>query len=165
MIKEDSFSTAGVKVALQQIPPDSYFNPSLQYLKLAFGESQWPVFSLKFFYLQALAANAPYNETHWHDPAWNTLLFKAIGELDAAKAQSDWSQVQQIQCVLHGLTTRKGDTVDEVGPVRCCYFIHFSIRKSDARRLIRPGSTRLRSRGGGAPGHVRFAQPGASLHG
>lgn len=90
-------NAAGVNVALQQIPPDSYFNPSLQYLKLLFGQSQWPVFSLKFFYLQALAANAPYNETHWHNPSWNTLLFKAIGELDKAKAQSYWNQVQQIQ--------------------------------------------------------------------
>ena len=90
-------SAAGVKVALQQIPPDSYFNPSLQYLKLLFGQSQWPVFSLKFFYLQALAANAPYNETHWHNPSWNTLLFKAIGELNQSTAQSYWNQVQQIQ--------------------------------------------------------------------
>jgi peptide/nickel transport system substrate-binding protein len=90
-------TAAGVTVQLQQVPPDSYFNPSLQYLKLLFGESQWPVFSLKFFYLQSLAANAPYNETHWHDPAWNTLLFKAIGELDQNKAQAYWNQVQQIQ--------------------------------------------------------------------
>jgi peptide/nickel transport system substrate-binding protein len=90
-------TSAGVTVQLQQIPPDSYFNPSLQYLKLLFGQSQWPVFSLKFFYLQALASNAPYNETHWKDPAWNTLLFKAIGELDQSKAQSYWNQVQQIQ--------------------------------------------------------------------
>jgi peptide/nickel transport system substrate-binding protein len=89
--------SAGVTVQLQQVPPDSYFNPSLQYLKLLFGQSQWPVFSLKFFYLQALAKNAPYNETHWNDPAWNTLLFKAIGELDQSKAQSYWNQVQQIQ--------------------------------------------------------------------
>jgi peptide/nickel transport system substrate-binding protein len=88
---------AGVKIQLQQVPPDSYFNPSLQYLKLLFGQSQWPVFSLKFFYLQALAANAPYNETHWHDPSWNTLLFKAIGELDSSKAQALWNQVQQVQ--------------------------------------------------------------------
>jgi peptide/nickel transport system substrate-binding protein len=89
--------SAGVTVQLQQVPPDSYFNPSLQYLKLLFGQSQWPVFSLKFFYLQALAKNAPYNETHWNDPAWNTLLFKAIGELDQSKAQSYWNQVQQTQ--------------------------------------------------------------------
>jgi peptide/nickel transport system substrate-binding protein len=90
-------ASAGVKVQLQQVPPDSYFNPSLQYLKLLFGQSQWPVFSLKFFYLQALAKNAPYNETHWNDPSWNSLLFKAIGELDKSKAQSYWDQVQKIQ--------------------------------------------------------------------
>ena len=55
------------------------------------------MFSLKFFYLQALASDAPYNETHWKNPSWNTLLFKAIGELDQAKAQSYWNQVQQTQ--------------------------------------------------------------------
>jgi peptide/nickel transport system substrate-binding protein len=90
-------TAAGVTIQLQQVPADSYFNPSLLYLKLLFGQSQWPVFSLKFFYLQALASNAPYNETHWHDPSWNALLFKAIGELDQTKAQSYWNQVQQIQ--------------------------------------------------------------------
>jgi peptide/nickel transport system substrate-binding protein len=90
-------TAAGVKVQLQQVPADSYFNPSLLYLKLLFGQSQWPVFSLKFFYLQSLAANAPYNETHWHDPAWNATLFKAIGELDQAKAQSYWNEVQEVQ--------------------------------------------------------------------
>jgi peptide/nickel transport system substrate-binding protein len=90
-------TAAGVTIQLQQVPPDSYFNPSLLYLKLPFGESQWPVFALKFFYLQALAANAPYNETHWRNPSWNSLLFKAIGELDKTKAQSYWNQVQQIQ--------------------------------------------------------------------
>lgn len=90
-------TAAGVTVSLQQVPPDSYFNPSLQYLKLLFGESQWPVFDLKFWYLQALASNAPYNETHWRVPSFDALLSKAIGELDQAKAQSYWNQIQQIQ--------------------------------------------------------------------
>jgi peptide/nickel transport system substrate-binding protein len=88
---------AGVTIQLQQRPADSYFNPSLQYLKELFAETQWPPPSLKFFYLQALASNAPFNETHWHDPAFNTLLFKAIGATDHAKAQGYWNQVQQIQ--------------------------------------------------------------------
>jgi peptide/nickel transport system substrate-binding protein len=88
---------AGVTIQLQQKPPDSYFNPSLQYLKELFAETQWPPPSLKFFYLQALASNATYPETHWHDPAFNTLLFRAIGETDKAKAQALWNQVQQIQ--------------------------------------------------------------------
>lgn len=90
-------TSAGVTIQLQQKPADSYFNPSLLYLKEAFAESQWPPSSLKFFYLQALASNAPFNETHWHDPPFNTLLFKAIGESDQAKAQALWDQVQQIQ--------------------------------------------------------------------
>ena len=104
---------AGVTVSLQQVPPDSYFNPSLQYLKLLFGQSQWPVFDLKFWYLQALANGAPYNETHWHVPSWNALLSKAIGELDQTKAQSYWDQVQQIQYQQGGyLVWTNADYVD-----------------------------------------------------
>ena len=45
----------------------------------------------------ALAANAPFNETHWHSKSFNKLLFKAIGELNHAKAQSYWNQIQEIQ--------------------------------------------------------------------
>ncbi len=90
-------SSAGVTIRLQQVPASSYFNPSLQYLKMLFAETQWPPSSLKFFYLQALARNAPFNETHWHSRSFNSLLFKAIGELNHAKAQSYWNQVQMIQ--------------------------------------------------------------------
>jgi peptide/nickel transport system substrate-binding protein len=90
-------TAAGVTIQLQQVPANAYFNPSLQYLKDSFAESQWPPPSLKFFYLQSLASNAPFNETHWKSSSFNTLLFKAIGELDKTKAQSLWSQVQQIQ--------------------------------------------------------------------
>ena len=90
-------SAAGVTIKLQQVPASSYFNPSLKYLKMLFAETQWPPSSLKFFYLQALAANAPFNETHWHSKSFNKLLFKAIGELNHAKAQSYWNQIQEIQ--------------------------------------------------------------------
>lgn len=88
---------AGVDINLQQVPASSYFNPSLKYLKMLFAETQWPPSSLKFFYLQALASNAPFNETHWRSKSFNNLLFRAIGELDHAKAQSYWNQLQQIQ--------------------------------------------------------------------
>ncbi len=106
-------TAAGVTIGLQQVPANAYFNPSLQYLKDAFAESQWPPPSLKFFYLQSLASTAPYNETHWHDPSFNTLLFKAIGELDTAKAQSYWNQVQQIQWAQGGyIVWTNADFVD-----------------------------------------------------
>jgi peptide/nickel transport system substrate-binding protein len=90
-------TAAGVTVNLQTVDASAYFNPSLTYLKMLFAESQWPVQSLKFFYQQALASNAPYNETHWTSTSWNNLLTKAIGELDKTKAQALWSQVQAVQ--------------------------------------------------------------------
>jgi peptide/nickel transport system substrate-binding protein len=88
---------AGVTIKLKQVPPDSYYNPSLLYLKMAFAETQWPMPSLKFFYLQALASNAPYNETHWKSSSWSVLLQRAIAELDQSKAQELWNEVQKIQ--------------------------------------------------------------------
>jgi peptide/nickel transport system substrate-binding protein len=88
---------AGVTINLKQEPANSYYNPSLLYLKMPFAETQWAITSLKFFYLQALASNAPYNETHWHSPSFNDLLLKAIAETDQAKAQGYWNQVQAIQ--------------------------------------------------------------------
>src|SRR3954453_2533376 len=88
---------AGVTVKLKQEPANSYYNPSLLYLKMAFAETQWPMLSLKYFYLQALSPNAPYNETHFKSAAFSDALAKAIAELDKSKAQDYWNQVQQIQ--------------------------------------------------------------------
>src|SRR5262249_37068184 len=88
---------AGATINLKQVPPNSYYNPSLLYLKMAFAETQWPPPNLKFFYLQALSAHGSYPETHWHNTSWNNLLFKAIGETDPTKAQDLWNQVQEIQ--------------------------------------------------------------------
>jgi peptide/nickel transport system substrate-binding protein len=106
---------AGVTVKLQTVDASAYFNPSLTYLKMLFAESQWPVQSLKFFYQQALASNAPYNETHWSNAAWNNLLTKAIGELDQTKAQAYWNQVQEIQYNQGGyLIWTNADYVDAV---------------------------------------------------
>jgi len=88
---------AGVTMNLKQEPPNSYYNPSLLYLKMPFAETQWAITSLKYFYLQALATDAPYNETHWNDPAFSQKLSQAIGETDETKAQDLWNQVQEIQ--------------------------------------------------------------------
>jgi hypothetical protein len=63
--------------------------------------------SLKFIYRQALASNAPYNEAARRVASWNKRPGQAIGELDHAKAQSPWSQVQEIQ---HTRVTTRGRT-------------------------------------------------------
>jgi peptide/nickel transport system substrate-binding protein len=106
---------AGVTMQLKQVPPNSYYNPSLLYLKMAFAETQWPIPSLKFFYLQSLSAQAPYNETHWKDKSWNDLLFKAIGQTDQTAAQDAWNQVQEVQYTQGGyLNWTNADWVDGV---------------------------------------------------
>jgi peptide/nickel transport system substrate-binding protein len=106
---------AGVTVNLKQEPANSYYNPSLLYLKMAFAETQWPMLSLKYFYLQALSTGAPYNETHFKSAAFNTALANAIGELDKTKAQDYWNQVQQIQYDQGGyLQWTNADWVDAV---------------------------------------------------
>jgi peptide/nickel transport system substrate-binding protein len=88
---------AGVTINLKQVPANSYYNPSLLYLKMAFAETQWAITGIKFFYLQALAKDAPYNETHYVSASFSDLLNKAIGETDKTKAQGYWNQVQSIQ--------------------------------------------------------------------
>jgi peptide/nickel transport system substrate-binding protein len=90
-------TAAGVKLNLKQEPASSYYNPAILYLKMKFAQTQWAIPSIKFFYLQALAANAPYNETHWVSPSFNSLLYKAIGALNQTQAQAYWDQVQRIQ--------------------------------------------------------------------
>jgi len=106
---------AGVTVNLKQEPANSYYNPSLLYLKMAFAETQWPMLSLKYFYLQALSTGAPYNETHFKSAAFNTALANAIGQLDKTKAQDYWNQVQQIQYDQGGyLQWTNADWVDAV---------------------------------------------------
>jgi peptide/nickel transport system substrate-binding protein len=64
---------------------------------MPFAETQWAITSLKYFYLQALASDAPYPETHWSDPTFSQKLTQAIGETDETKAQDLWNQVQEIQ--------------------------------------------------------------------
>jgi peptide/nickel transport system substrate-binding protein len=88
---------AGVTINIKNVASNSYYNPSLAYLKMPFAETQWPVNSLKFFYLQALAPDAPYNETHWKSAPWSALLAKAISAPNKAAAQGYWNQVQKIQ--------------------------------------------------------------------
>jgi peptide/nickel transport system substrate-binding protein len=107
--------SAGVNIQLKQVPVSAYWNPQLLYLKMAFAETQWPMLSLKYWYLQTMSSKASYNETHWNDPAWNALLFKAIGELDQTKAQDYWNQVQEIEYDRGGyLSWTNADWVDGI---------------------------------------------------
>jgi peptide/nickel transport system substrate-binding protein len=90
-------SGAGVKVNLQTVPADAYFNSSLKYLKYPFASSFWTLSSIPQWYGEALGKNAPYNETHYNDPAFSKLLEEANAAKSPDQARQLWSQVQEIQ--------------------------------------------------------------------
>jgi peptide/nickel transport system substrate-binding protein len=76
---------------------DAYFDTSKLYTKLDFAQSFWTFGSLALLYTQSLLSDATWNETHYRDPVYDTLINDAIGATDEATALDLWHQVQQAQ--------------------------------------------------------------------
>jgi peptide/nickel transport system substrate-binding protein len=91
---------AGVTVKLQTVSASSYFTPAGGYLSRPFGldycASSWP--SLTMTYRAQFTKSAPYNDTAWGfqpgGAAAGALLAQAIAELNPAKAEQLWYEVQ-----------------------------------------------------------------------
>jgi len=88
---------AGVTVNVKKEPANSYFDTSLLYTKIDFGQSYWTTGSLAAWYSQALDSKAVWNETHWKDPEFDALIRQATGATNVDEATDLWHQVQQIQ--------------------------------------------------------------------
>ncbi len=90
-------SKAGVKVAVRQISPASFFVPP--WPDRQFQMTQWSVNtnSLANFYLLALNKDAAFNETGWFRPEADKLLFDALAEVDEGAAAQKWQAVQELQ--------------------------------------------------------------------
>jgi peptide/nickel transport system substrate-binding protein len=93
----DQAKEAGVTVRLKTVQADAWFNPSLQYLKMPFASSFWQVADLPSFYTSAFGPDAPYNETHWLDPAFDKLMAEATSATSEEQATELWSQLQKQQ--------------------------------------------------------------------
>ncbi len=85
---------AGITVNVNNGPSASYFGPS--YLKQNFAQTDWPAFSLFSWYQQALAPNAPFNETHWRDAEWDKLYLQTQATLDESKRKELNFELQRI---------------------------------------------------------------------
>ncbi len=85
---------AGVKVTVDNGPADTYYTD--KYLKVSFGQTNWPPIPIPLFITESLTKDAFYNETHWHRPDFDKLVQEALGELDEAKAKDKWFEVQKI---------------------------------------------------------------------
>lgn len=108
-------AAAGVTIQVKVEQPSQYFNPEFFYTKEAFAQDVWPGPSLLNNYSQQFITGSPLNETHFSDPAFDALFYKAQAETNEAKAQDLWNQVQRYQydkggAIVWGLT-RSADAV------------------------------------------------------
>lgn len=85
---------AGVNVQINNIPSSDFFGP--RYLKYVFGQTEWPAYPIITWMTQALAAKAPYNETHWNVASWNSLFAQARGSVDPAKRKEAMFELQKV---------------------------------------------------------------------
>jgi peptide/nickel transport system substrate-binding protein len=96
-VLEQQAASAGVTVHVNFQQASEYFNPSLVYLKESFAQSAWPVPSLNSWYSEALLTTSFYNETHYKDPEFDQLFYRAQAAVDPTRATELWSQVQRQQ--------------------------------------------------------------------
>lgn len=87
---------AGVDVAISQVDPTSYFDPTRDYLKMPFAQTLWQgMTTLGDVYNASVVSKAPYGETHWSDRRTDELVATAVAAPDAAAARSAWAAVQR----------------------------------------------------------------------
>ena len=88
---------AGVSVEVKRELATAYLDPSILYLNMPFGSSMWVAWSQSMHYEFNMMSDSFFNETHWRDPAFDTLVLDAMAELDEERAAERWREVQQIQ--------------------------------------------------------------------
>jgi peptide/nickel transport system substrate-binding protein len=87
---------AGVKVNLRPVTVIDFYNPS-SYLKWVFAQDYWYYnFYLPQVALATLPPPAPYNETHFRNPAYDALYRQAIAAVDASKRTELAREMQRI---------------------------------------------------------------------
>jgi peptide/nickel transport system substrate-binding protein len=85
---------AGVTIKVNNGPAGSYFGT--QYLKQNIAQTQWLTTPMYNWIGQALAPTAPFNETHWHNPQWDSLLRQAEAMTDPGKRQELYFEMQKV---------------------------------------------------------------------
>ncbi len=86
---------AGVTVNVKSLDATTFYGD--QYLKYPFATDYWGTRN----YLNQVAAGslavAPYNETHWNDPTFNSLYSQALKTVDKAKRCAIVHEMQKIE--------------------------------------------------------------------
>jgi peptide/nickel transport system substrate-binding protein len=86
---------AGVNVRVRPIDSGEFYGR--QYLSWPFAQDFWYTRNYLPQVAQGSLPNAPYNECHWDDPSFNSVIASARAELDAGRRTRLLQDAQQIE--------------------------------------------------------------------
>ena len=87
----------GVEVAIRVIPSEQYYGEGEDWLKVDFGITDWGARATPVSYFKlAYATGAPWNETHWSDPAFDALIARIDREMHEGRRVGLYHQAQEI---------------------------------------------------------------------
>lgn len=87
--------SAGVTLTIQQLDPTVFFGP--RWLSYPLTQDFWTNRDYFTTAQVALSNGGAYNETHWHDPQWQSLFSQAIGTADQTKRTELIHELQKIE--------------------------------------------------------------------
>jgi peptide/nickel transport system substrate-binding protein len=85
---------AGIKVELDVVPPDQFWN--VHYLKKPFTMSQWANRTLDTYFAASYASTALYPETHWKNARWDALYKEARATTEPVAQKRRWAELQRM---------------------------------------------------------------------
>jgi peptide/nickel transport system substrate-binding protein len=88
-------SAAGVNVRVRPVDSGTFYGRN--YLGWPLAQDYWYTRSYLPQAAQGSLPDSPYNECHWNDPGFNSLIASARGELDAARRGRLLQDAQQIE--------------------------------------------------------------------
>jgi peptide/nickel transport system substrate-binding protein len=84
---------AGVTIDVQNVPADQYFGEN--YLKQNFAQTLWFSEPIIGNLSKSLVEGAPFNETHWADPAFQRTYEELLRTVDETKRAELYAALQE----------------------------------------------------------------------
>ena len=86
---------AGITIKLNKVPSADLYNTQRYYLKVPFGQTQWGGQVFEEIAANALLSTSPYNETAWHDPAWEKRFLHAQATVDPSARNKIYFELER----------------------------------------------------------------------
>jgi peptide/nickel transport system substrate-binding protein len=86
---------AGVKIKLIQVDPSTFFDR--YFLSTALSQSYWATRDYLIQAADSMMPSSPYNETHWKNSRWLSLVNQALASVDDQQRKQLIGEAQQIE--------------------------------------------------------------------